>query len=47
MVQRFTPLLHNDMDRYRDVILRDMSWCKGERYRIRSLCYTRIQVGII
>ena len=28
MVQRFTPLLHNDMDRYRDVILRDMSWCK-------------------
>ena len=28
MVQRFTPLLHNDMDRYRDVILRDISWCK-------------------
>ena len=25
---RELPLLHNDMDRYRDVILRDMSWCK-------------------
>lgn len=29
MVQRFTPLLHNDMDRYRDVILGDMEWCKA------------------
>ena len=28
MVQRFTPLLHNDMDRYRDVIRADMKWCK-------------------
>ena len=28
MVQRFTPLLHNDMDRYRDVILEDIKWCK-------------------
>lgn len=28
MVQRFTPLLHNDMDRYRDIILEDISWCK-------------------
>ena len=28
MVQRFTPLLHNDMDRYRDVILDDIAWCK-------------------
>lgn len=27
MVQRFTPLLHNDMDRYRDIILDDMKWC--------------------
>ena len=27
MVQRFTPLLHNDMDRYRDVILGDLKWC--------------------
>lgn len=29
MVQRFTPLLHNDMDRYRDVILNDIKWCKA------------------
>jgi hypothetical protein len=28
MVQRFSPLLHNDMDRYRDVILSDIRWCK-------------------
>jgi hypothetical protein len=28
MVQRFTPLLHNDMDRYRDIILGDINWCK-------------------
>ncbi len=27
MVQRFSPLLHNDMDRYRDVILNDIKWC--------------------
>ena len=26
-VQRFTPLLHNDMNRYRDIILDDMKWC--------------------
>lgn len=26
-VQRFSPLLHNDMDRYRDVMLGDMKWC--------------------
>lgn len=28
MVQRFSPLLHNDMDRYRDVMLGDIKWCK-------------------
>ena len=28
MVQRFTPLLHNDMDRYRDIILADLEWCR-------------------
>ncbi len=28
MVQRFSPLLHNDMDRYRDVMLQDIKWCK-------------------
>jgi hypothetical protein len=27
-VQRFTPLLHNDIDRYRDVILADVKWCR-------------------
>lgn len=26
-VQRFSPLLHNDMDRYRDLILEDIKWC--------------------
>lgn len=29
MVQRFSPLLHNDMDRYRDLILDDIVWCKN------------------
>jgi hypothetical protein len=29
MVQRFTPLIHHDMDRYRDVILADRKWCKA------------------
>ena len=29
MVQRFSPLLHNDMDRYRDVIINDMRWCRA------------------
>lgn len=28
MVQRFTPLLHNEMDRYRDIIKSDINWCK-------------------
>ncbi len=27
-VQRFSPLLHNDMDRYRDLMLADIKWCK-------------------
>ncbi|MDR1784094.1 MAG: xylosidase [Dysgonamonadaceae bacterium] len=26
-VQRFSPLLHNDIDRYRDLIIADMEWC--------------------
>jgi hypothetical protein len=29
MVQRFSPLLHNDMDRYRDVIINDIRWCRA------------------
>jgi hypothetical protein len=28
-VQRFTPLLHNDMDRYRDLVIGDLEWCKA------------------
>jgi hypothetical protein len=31
MVQRFTPLLHNDMDRYRDLILGDIKWCRENK----------------
>lgn len=27
-VQRFTPLLYNEMDRYRDLLLDDMQWCR-------------------
>lgn len=27
-VQRFSPLLHNDMDRYRDLVMEDMKWCR-------------------
>jgi hypothetical protein len=27
-VQRYSPLLHNDMDRFRDVTLADMTWCR-------------------
>ncbi len=31
MVQRFTPLLHNDMDRYRDMIINDIKWCRAAK----------------
>ncbi|WP_321335423.1 glycoside hydrolase family 71/99-like protein [uncultured Bacteroides sp.] len=27
-IQRFSPLLHNDMARYRDLIIEDMKWCR-------------------
>jgi hypothetical protein len=27
-VQRFSPLLHNDMDRYRDLVIDDIRWCR-------------------
>jgi hypothetical protein len=30
-VQRFSPLLHNDMDRYRDMIIADMKWCRENK----------------
>jgi hypothetical protein len=32
-VQRFSPLLHNDMDRYRDLIIADREWCKNNNIR--------------
>ncbi|WP_316827007.1 glycoside hydrolase family 71/99-like protein [Pedobacter miscanthi] len=28
-VQRYTPLLHNDMDRFRDDLMDDMKWCRA------------------
>lgn len=28
-VQRYTPLLHNDMDRMRDQIIGDVAWCRN------------------
>ena len=31
MVQRFSPLLHNDMDRFRDQIVDDMEWCRQHK----------------
>ncbi|AYL99258.1 xylosidase [Mucilaginibacter celer] len=27
-VQRYSPLLHNDMDRYRDDVIEDIKWCR-------------------
>lgn len=27
-VQRYSPLLHNDMDRYRDNLIDDLEWCR-------------------
>lgn len=27
-VQRYSPLLHNDMDRYRDDVIDDIKWCR-------------------
>ncbi len=31
MVQRFTPLLHHDLDRYRDIIKADIKWCQENK----------------
>jgi len=28
-VQRYSPLLHNDMDRFRDNLLQDLQWCRN------------------
>ena len=30
MVQRFTPLLHKEHDRYRDHVIEDIAWCKEQ-----------------
>jgi hypothetical protein len=30
-VQRFSPLLHNDMDRFRDLVTDDMEWCRQNK----------------
>lgn len=30
-VQRYSPLLHNDMDRYRDDIIDDIKWCRDNK----------------
>ena len=30
-VQRYTPLLHNDMDRYHDETKADIQWCKKNK----------------
>ncbi len=30
MVQRFTPLLHHETERYRDHIMEDLAWCRSE-----------------
>jgi hypothetical protein len=39
MIQRFTPLLHNDMDRYRDVIIGDIKWCRAHHIDyVPSIC---------
>ena len=39
MVQRFTPLLHFEMDRYRDVIRKDLAWCEANGVDYVPLIY--------
>ena len=39
MVQRFTPLLHFEMDRYRDVIRKDLAWCTEHQVEYVPLIY--------
>lgn len=39
MVQRFTPLLHFDMGRYRDLIRKDMAWCAENGVEYVPLIY--------
>jgi len=30
-VQRYSPLLHNDMDRFRDNLIEDQAWCRANK----------------
>lgn len=30
-VQRYSPLLHNDMDRFRDNLIADLAWCRANK----------------
>ena len=39
MVQRFSPLLQNDYDRYRDDIIADMQWCKANHIEYAPCVY--------
>jgi hypothetical protein len=46
MVQRFSPLLHNDINRYRDVIINDINWCEKNRMTMFHV-FIRVLAGII
>jgi len=39
MVQRFTPLLHNEMDRLRDHVKADIAWCAQQRVDYVPIVY--------
>jgi len=39
MVQRFSPLLHEDINRYRDDIIADMQWCKQNNIEYMPCVY--------
>ncbi|MFY0626738.1 MAG: xylosidase [Reichenbachiella sp.] len=39
MVQRFTPLLHKDEERYRDHVIDDIAWCKERNVDYVPLVY--------
>ncbi|RFM28499.1 glycoside hydrolase family 71/99-like protein [Deminuibacter soli] len=38
-VQRFSPLLHNDMDRFRDQLIADMDWCRQNKIQYVPCVY--------
>ncbi len=39
MVQRFTPLLHKDDERYRDHVMADIKWCKENNVDYAPIVY--------